>query len=212
MTASETPVAREQQESPPSAAETGGVDAIELLASQHREVEALFAELEKTGDRAAKARLELVAELAVKIEGHAKIEETLFYPEGREVDEDTTLEAYEEHDVVRHVLRKLQASEPTDESFMAKATVLKELIEHHVKEEEGELFPKMRAALGGERLVELGAEMQEKFERLTAAAERRQQDAKKMPAKRAAATRKTKSTGKRTAKKSAAKKAAGKKR
>jgi hypothetical protein len=141
-----------------------GVDAIELLKSQHREVEDLFAKIEAIGDRAAKTRAALFEELAVKIEAHAEIEEQRFYPEGRSVDKDMTLEAYEEHGVVRDVIEKIKAVEPTDETFMAKVTVLKEMIEHHVEEEEGEFFPKLRKALGKERLMDLGAAMEEQFD------------------------------------------------
>ncbi|HYX38811.1 MAG TPA: hemerythrin domain-containing protein [Oligoflexus sp.] len=147
--------------------EETSVDAIELLQDQHREVEDLFDELENTTSRATKTRLQLVQKLAVAIEAHAQIEEKIFYPNGREVDEDMTLEAYEEHSVVRHLIEKLQQTEADDELFMARVTVLKEMIEHHVEEEEGEYFPKVQKKLGKKKLAALGVELQTAFEQIT---------------------------------------------
>jgi hemerythrin superfamily protein len=143
------------------------IDAIELLQEQHREVEDLFDEIENTSSRATKTRLQLVQKLAVAIEAHAQIEEKIFYPAGREFDEDTTLEAYEEHSVVRHLIEKLKQTEADDELFMARVTVLKEMIEHHVEEEEGEYFPKVSKKLGKKKLAALGMELQEAYEQIT---------------------------------------------
>ncbi|WP_176736342.1 hemerythrin domain-containing protein [Oligoflexus tunisiensis] len=143
------------------------IDAIELLQDQHREVEDLFDELENTGSRALKTRLQLVQKLAIAIEAHSQIEEKIFYPAGREVDEDMTLEAYEEHSVVRHLIEKLKQTEADDEHFMARVTVLKEMIEHHVEEEEGEYFPKLSKKFGKKRLATLGVEMQEAYDDVT---------------------------------------------
>jgi hypothetical protein len=156
------------------------IDAIELLQDQHREVEDLFDELENTSSRAMKTRLQLVQKLAVAIEAHAQIEEKIFYPAGKEVDEDMTLEAYEEHSVVRHLIEKLQQTEADDEVFMARVTVLKEMIEHHVEEEEGEYFPKVSKKLGKKKLAALGMEMQEAFEHITEQLQERVQG--RMPA------------------------------
>ncbi|HET9240055.1 MAG TPA: hemerythrin domain-containing protein [Oligoflexus sp.] len=149
------------------------IDAIELLQDQHREVEELFEELENTSSRAMKTRLQLVQKLAVAIEAHAQIEEKIFYPAGREVDEGMTLEAYEEHSVVRHLIEKLKQTEADDEVFMARVTVLKEMIEHHVEEEEGEYFPKLAKKFGNKKLSALGMELQEAYDEAT---EQLQQD------------------------------------
>ena len=149
------------------------VNAIELLEEQHREVEDLFDELENTSSRASKTRLQLVNKLAVAIEAHSQIEENIFYPAGREVDEDMTLEAIEEHSAVRHLLEKLQQTEPDDEVFMARVTVLKEMIEHHVEEEEGSYFPKVSKKLGKKRLGELGTALEEAYDEVS---EKLQQD------------------------------------
>jgi hemerythrin-like domain-containing protein len=179
------PKARDQA----SGGEGAGPDALELLKSQHREVEELFEKLEDAGDNAVKQKQQIFAAIAHKLECHAQIEERIFYPEGREVDEDTTLEAYEEHGVVRFLIDAIKGTDPSDETFKAKATVLKEVVEHHVEEEEDEFFPKMKKALGKERLKELGAELQAEFERLDAELDP-ELEARKLPAKRAAATRK----------------------
>lgn len=144
------------------------VDAIELLKSQHREVEALFEEFEKLSERAGKSRMQIFEKIAHKLTCHARIEEKIFYPEGKSIDKDTTMEAFEEHDVVKSLIKKIAQIQPNDESFKAKMTVLKEIVQHHVEEEEGEFFPKMQKELGDERLKELGSEMKVMFDRLDA--------------------------------------------
>ena len=134
------------------------MNAITFLEKQHRTVEDLFEQIEKADGNRRQQR-SLFNELAENIENHAKIEEKIFYPAGREADEDVTLEAYEEHSLVRAMIRKIKKTKTTDETFMAKVTVLKELIEHHVEEEEGEYFPECEKTLGAERLNELGEEL-----------------------------------------------------
>jgi hemerythrin superfamily protein len=148
------------------------VNAIDLLQSQHREVEKLFAALEKTTDRAVKARTQTFAELKRKLSAHAEIEENLLYPAGRPIDKDLTLEAYEEHDIMKEMLTKIARTRPDDETFKAKVIVLKEVVEHHVKEEEKEFFPKLRRHLGKERLEEIGTEMAGQFDKLVMAPRR----------------------------------------
>lgn len=143
------------------------MDAINYLKSQHREVESLFEQIEKGKGRKKKA---LFLELARKLEHHARIEEKIFYPQGKKVDEDITLEAYEEHDVVRSLIRKIKKTTPRDETFMAKITVLKEMVEHHVEEEEEEYFPKCEKQFGEVKLEKLGQELETAFDRLEARA------------------------------------------
>jgi len=164
-------------------------DAAPLLKSQHREVEALFAQLEKVPEKNAAKKGAIVAEIIAKLEGHAKIEEEIFYPEIKDIDEDLTLEAYEEHGVVHDLIAKLRATEPSDETYMAKATVLKEVIEHHVEEEEDELFPKVRKTLEAERLEELAEEMKPVFEATVGEAEAQAGGKRGAPLKAAAARR-----------------------
>lgn len=140
------------------------MDAISYLKSQHREVEELFAQIENAEN--SKQKKTLFAEVARKLEHHAKIEEKFFYPEGEDVDEDATLEAYEEHEVMRGLIRKIKKTSPGDETFMAKVTVLKEIVEHHVEEEEEEYFPECQKEFGREKLEELGEQLEAAFEKL----------------------------------------------
>lgn len=141
------------------------MNAIEFLKNQHREVETLFKRIESLGDKGGKDKKRIFDEIYEKLDTHARLEEKIFYPEGREADEDMTLEAYEEHDIVRTLLKKIAKTSPSDETFMAKVTVLKEVVQHHVEEEEEEYFPECEKELGEERLEELGQELKEATEK-----------------------------------------------
>jgi len=136
------------------------MDPIQLLKRQHREVEALFKKIEKA--RSAEPRRALLAELAASLKLHMAIEEEIFYPAVQQLPvkkaEDMTLEAYEEHAVVKLVLAELPGIDPEDDRFDAKMTVLSELIEHHVDEEEDEMF-KTAKKLGRAELNALGDRM-----------------------------------------------------
>ncbi|MFN8157064.1 MAG: hemerythrin domain-containing protein [Candidatus Nanopelagicales bacterium] len=132
------------------------MDAIVLLRTQHREVEKLFKAVDK-GD------LSVVPEICAALEEHALIEEDVFYPAVRaEVPDEASdiLESLEEHLIVKRLVAELREMDPDDEAYEAKATVLAENVRHHVREEEDELFPAVRSALGRKRLVELADEMQ----------------------------------------------------
>jgi hypothetical protein len=134
--------------------------ATELLKQQHEEVKAIFQKLE---DREGNAKA-LVEKLANSLSAHMVIEQELFYPTVLEADEDLVLESYEEHAVARFALKRLIKVDPTDQTFLAKVTTLKELIEHHVSEEEEELFPQAEKALG-DRSTELCDQMMALFGR-----------------------------------------------
>lgn len=139
------------------------MDAIELLEQQHREVEALFAEIEETDEPDEK--LELVQELADNLAAHATIEERIFYPAAYAPGTKALLEeAVEEHLSAKRLLADLVGMKPGDENFDAKIEVLKEQIEHHVEEEERELFREARARFDAATLDAMGAEMEELFE------------------------------------------------
>jgi hemerythrin superfamily protein len=145
------------------------MDAIELLESQHREVEALFEKFEKAGENARKTKEKLCREISDQLAVHAEIEEKLFYPESKtDETEDMLREAVEEHLSVKRVLADLLETEVTDEQFDARMKVLKEQIEHHVEEEEEELFPKVKKALSEDELEDLGARMEELAEEVVA--------------------------------------------
>lgn len=139
--------------------------ATELLKRQHREVKGLFKQVKKASD--ARGRRSGMDKIAANLEAHMKIEEEIFYPAVQEIGtkkaEELVPEAYEEHHVAALVLGELPKVDPKDERFEAKMTVLEELIEHHVEEEEKEMF-KLAEKLGAERLAELGDEMQVAFE------------------------------------------------
>jgi hemerythrin superfamily protein len=134
------------------------MDAIELLESQHREVEDLFSQIEETSDTSAKA--ELFDELADKLAIHAAIEEHHFYPSVKaERTEDILLESLEEHLSIKRILADLLQTDADDDTFDAKIKVLKETVTHHVDEEESDLFPKVRKLFDEERREALGQEM-----------------------------------------------------
>lgn len=134
------------------------MNAIDLLESQHREVEKLLSRIESAKEPSEKQRLfETIADqLAV----HAAIEEHQFYPAVKaKRTEDILLEALEEHVSVKRVLTDLMKTSAGDETFDAKIKVLKEQLEHHVEEEEDDLFPKVKKLLDSEQLEALGQEM-----------------------------------------------------
>lgn len=140
-------------------------NAITMLKSDHATVKRLLRELAGTGDRAAKQRESLVEQIERELKMHAQLEEEIFYPafkaasRGTEA-EDLFYEAAEEHHIVDMVLPALKAANPKSKEFKAKATVLKELVEHHIKEEESEMFAEARRLLDDDQLRELGDMMQ----------------------------------------------------
>lgn len=137
---------------------TKRTDAIALLTEDHRTVQELFRRYAKLGERAHKSREDLVKRITRELAIHAAIEEQVFYPrlreEGRRVKDDV-LEGLEEHHLIKEALADLEKSSPEDERYDAKVKVLIEQVEHHVKEEEGEMFPRARRALDRETLVDL---------------------------------------------------------
>ncbi|MFF7177068.1 hemerythrin domain-containing protein [Streptomyces sp. NPDC008121] len=138
------------------------MDGIVLLREDHKTVEKLFKQFEKTDDDAHAERRSIVDQVIEELTVHAWIEEQIFYPAAREGAPDTTdhiLESVEEHHAVVWMLSELKDMEPADERFKAKMSVLMENVRHHVEEEEQEWFPEVRKALGRNRLVELGDEM-----------------------------------------------------
>src|SRR5690242_12952688 len=113
------------------------MDAIEMLKSQHREVEAFFKKYEEKGDGAEKGKQQLFESIADALAMHATIEERHFYPAVRaKRTEDILLEALEEHVGIKRVIADLLKIDSSEETFDAKVKVLKEQVEHHVEEEE----------------------------------------------------------------------------
>lgn len=134
------------------------MNAVDLLESQHREVETLFSKLEKAKTESAKNAL--FTEIADKLAVHAAIEEHHFYPAVKaQRTEDILLESLEEHLGIKRVLTDLLETSAGDETFDAKVKVLKEQVSHHVEEEESDLFPKVRKLFDEEQLEAIGQEM-----------------------------------------------------
>jgi hemerythrin-like domain-containing protein len=140
------------------------MDAFNLLKADHRKVEDLFSELESASGQ---AKMRVFEQIKTELELHTHIEETIFYPALEEPKQthELTLEAYEEHDVVKKLLEELsRAKSPTDE-WEAQAKVLQENVEHHVEEEENELFKKAKAVLSEDDIETLGEQMESEKQR-----------------------------------------------
>ena len=137
-----------------------GQDAIQMLTADHKAVKAMFKEFESLKERedAEDEKGDLVERICTALTIHATLEEEIFYPAVREAidDEDLMDEADVEHASAKDLIAQLQESSPGDDHYDAKVTVLGEMIDHHVKEEEGEMFPKAKEALD---TVAVGAEL-----------------------------------------------------
>lgn len=137
-------------------------DALVLLKNDHKEVRKLFREFGRATDIVRKS--ELVAKIIELLTIHTYIENEVMYPEIRELLPDLdaeVLESYEEHHVADVLAFELFTMVPDNEHFLAKATVLIEMVDHHISEEEEEWFPKVRAGVARSKLQELGARMEE---------------------------------------------------
>jgi len=121
-----------------------GQDAVALLKADHREVEKLFGQFEKARDEDRKKAL--ADKICLELKVHTQIEEEIFYPVSREYldDEDMVDEAVVEHAAAKELIGEIEGMQPSDDLYDAKVTVLQEQIEHHVEEEEKELFPKLK--------------------------------------------------------------------
>ncbi len=129
-----------------------GKDACDLLDADHRAIKKMFKEYEElTGSRArssAQKKLELAQRICQELTIHAQIEEEIFYPAVRAAIKDTDLldEAEVEHQTVRSLVAQIQRASETDDRVDAKVKVLGEYVDHHVKEERGEIFARARSA------------------------------------------------------------------
>jgi hemerythrin-like domain-containing protein len=136
-------------------------DAITLLETDHRRFKDLLKQGEETTERAKKGRTELLDTLTTELNLHELVEEKVLYPALKEHPEarDIVLEGYQEHHVADILARELHGLATDDEQWGAKFKVLKESLEHHIKEEEGEMFRKARGIFSREDLQGLGARM-----------------------------------------------------
>jgi hemerythrin superfamily protein len=143
-------------------------DAIALLKADHKTVKELFQQVEDTSER-AKAQLQRLGDqICQELTVHTQIEEQIFYPavqeraqRGHKEEKDQVFEAIEEHAAAKKVIEDIQAVDASDESYKPKIKTLSELIDHHVKEEEKEMFPSVKGLFEEEELVALGQRMAE---------------------------------------------------
>jgi hemerythrin-like domain-containing protein len=137
------------------------VDALTLLKKDHDEVKKMLKDLDATTERAVKTRQDLFERLKFSLTVHEQMEEAVLYPALKEHAEtkDIVLEAYEEHDVVNTILGELEQTPFDDETWHAKLTVMRENLEHHIEEEEDEMFGQVRHLFDKETLETLGEQM-----------------------------------------------------
>ena len=142
------------------------MDALTLLKHDHDKVKKLLSELETTTERGVKTRAELFATIKGELTVHETIEEEIFYPAllDKAKTHDITLEGYEEHHVVDLLMGELEDLDVADETWGPKAKVMQENIEHHIEEEEGDMFKKTCQVFDEAELEELGERMQARKE------------------------------------------------
>jgi hypothetical protein len=139
------------------------VDALKLLEEDHKLVKRLLADGEETTERAEKSRSELFAQLKRELTIHEQMEEEVLYPALREISKsrDIALEGYEEHHVVDEILSELEQTQPSDETWAAKWKVARENLEHHIEEEETEMWQAARREFTADELADMGKRMME---------------------------------------------------
>ena len=132
-----------------ASAETKSQDAIALLMTDHKKVKKLFADFKKLKDSgSSEEKSAVVEQICNELKVHAEIEEEIFYPAVREAIDDSDLmdEALVEHAGAKELIAQLEDADPDEELYDAKVTVLGEQIDHHVGEEEGDMFSKAKRA------------------------------------------------------------------
>jgi len=146
------------------------VDAFKLLEEDHENVKKLLGELEETTERGVKTREDLFARIKQELLVHETLEEELLYPTLKEHDKtkEVSLEGYEEHHVVNEIMAELEETPVVDERWAAKFAVMKENIEHHIEEEEDEMFKKARQVLDQSHIDDLGDRMEQRKKELQA--------------------------------------------
>jgi hemerythrin superfamily protein len=148
------------------------MNVIDLLKKDHDTVEELFKSFEKAKENDDESRLQIAQQICQELTAHATVEEELFYPavdQKAEEDEDAqekVKEADEEHRLAKALIAEIEGMDTSDDHFDAKVKVLKDVIEHHVEEEEGELMPKARKLLSSEELDEIGSQVEARKEEL----------------------------------------------
>ncbi len=145
------------------------MNAVKMLKQDHEEVKDLFKQFESAGDRAYQKKQELAEKVFHELEVHTKLEEEIFYPavqaRGGKQGEELVGESEQEHHVVDVLMSEMRKLDAKDDEWEAKFQVLMENVQHHIKEEEGELFPLAQEKLG-DSLDSLGAKMEERKQEL----------------------------------------------
>lgn len=136
-------------------------DAIAMLKEDHKTMKSIMEDIDATTERGVKTREELLGKMKTELQLHEMIEEEVFYPALRrhKKAKEIVLEGYEEHHAVDMLLEELEGVAFGDETWSAKFTVIKENIEHHIEEEEGEMFKKAHQVFDDEELTTLGEQM-----------------------------------------------------
>ena len=144
------------------------MDAMSLLKEDHQKVKKILGELESTTERGVKTREELFTKVKQELVVHEAIEEEIFYPALKQhpKTKEIALEGYEEHHVVDTVMAEIEGVAYDDEKWGAKFTVMKENLEHHIEEEEGEMFKQAKQVFDEDELTQLGESMLARKEEL----------------------------------------------
>lgn len=132
-----------------AASDAAQTDAIAMLKADHKKVKELFSEFDQLkNDGSAEAKMSIVEQICTELTIHTQLEEEIFYPAVRRAIDDSNLmdEALVEHAGAKELVAQLEDAGPDDDLYDAKVTVLGEQINHHVKEEEGDMFPKAKKA------------------------------------------------------------------
>ncbi len=137
--------------------------AVDVLEQDHRRVEMLFSEFEQSGDQ------NIARQICQELEVHTALEEEIVYPVLRqEVDDELAQEAQREHDEAKELIKKIEGG-LSGAALQQTVAKLKESVEHHVEEEENEVFPKMQQTVGGE-LIRMGDEIMQRKAQLMSSA------------------------------------------
>ncbi len=142
------------------------MDALQVLKQDHDKTKDLFEQFRSAAENENSAEMEeLASQIFHELEVHTTIEERVFYPAVRDAGggelDDLTDESNEEHHVVDLLIAEVKKMSPSDDRFKAKMTVMIENVEHHMSEEEEQMFPKVRELIDENRLQQLGTELEE---------------------------------------------------
>ena len=139
-----------------------GMNPVEMLKADHQKVKQLFSQFESAGEE---QKPDIFKQIMKELQVHTKIEEEIFYPAVKKLESEMAAEAEEEHNIVDWIMGQMKKLKPDDERYDAKFTTLKENVEHHIEEEEKEMFPKAQEKLGSQ-MQSLGQQMMERKEAL----------------------------------------------